>query len=214
MKTAALILSCLMSLPVMADALYTYTGLPLTPANGQQNICNGCSVTGSFTLYNPLPPNFDSWTACQGGSCGLAGYMIEDFSFTDGVGLTSTFEDAAATIRFQTDGTGNIIMWLLYIDSPGPYMDPSADADGIAFVIASYGDTLVDSDCDSSGGDCALTAYNGTSGTWTEAPEAQPFLLVGSGLIALTAIFSWKARRGLPSLTQALGTWCARKWEA
>jgi len=105
--------ACILTLPLMADVTYTYTGNDFQVATGSYTTSD--FVTGFFTVASPLPDNLvfsnDNVTPTS-------------YSFTDGV---QTFSSMApppnVTFDIGTDGSGNITMWDINLASGPPLGD-------------------------------------------------------------------------------------------
>lgn len=129
-----------LSMPLLADTVYTYTGNTFT-----NNIAAPYStsnyVRGSFTVASPLAPN-TTYT--------LGTLPLTSFIFTDGIDTFSNsfFHDAYGNITLQgpftpavmeveTDGSGNIAHWDLLFPPPPTYPYPQVSlvtADGFGLL--------------------------------------------------------------------------------
>jgi hypothetical protein len=120
---------------------YTYTGNPLASTNGG---CNGCNVTGSFTLSQPLSANMG--TLSSGSILASPVPFLVSFSFSAG-SITITDQNASIVnsgIVVTTDSTGAITDYgiHLFLIDPTNYTEWFIGA-------ASGGDAVTYSSCTS-----------------------------------------------------------------
>jgi uncharacterized repeat protein (TIGR01451 family) len=112
--------------PLVAQTTtYCFTGAPFNQCDGTSGTVpcrNGSSLTGSFTIAQPLPPNLVS-THGIGGS---GDFLPEFFSFTDGI--TSVSNDSlqfvlgsTAGFAIETDAQGNLAQWSMYTSQNTQY---------------------------------------------------------------------------------------------
>src|SRR5215469_2928099 len=109
-----------LSTPLLADTVYTYTGHPFTN-NIVAPYTTSNYVRGSFTVASPLTPNTTYHT-------GVA--LLTSYIFTDGIDTFSNsfFHDAFDKITWKgpytpifdiaTDGSGNIAHWYFSFVAP------------------------------------------------------------------------------------------------
>jgi PEP-CTERM motif-containing protein len=90
----------MLPLSLKADTIYNYTGNDYTSAVG--GFSKHDSVTGSFTLEDPLGANFNG------------NIDPESFSFNDGL---NTLTSGVANFHITTDGDGDITSWTIQITS-------------------------------------------------------------------------------------------------
>jgi hypothetical protein len=88
---------------------YTYTGNVFTYFYNSDTCPPECSISGSFTMPQPLAPNLPWPTA-------VAGYT--SFTFTDGINvIDSANVSQVYDFDVQTNAAGDIVQWVLYLYS-------------------------------------------------------------------------------------------------
>jgi len=162
----------LLTLPIMADATYIYTGNTFLRADSPYTTND--SVTGSLTLPTPLAPNsgFDyplNWSS--------PALPFTSFSFSDGVGTYSSTNPNAEVGRIDvfTNASGNIFFWTISV------------GDNIAGIQLLNNNEL--SEDYVNGADGAI-AYSTGAGTFklaasSSVPEPSTFALLGTGIFGL-----------------------------
>ena len=173
-----------LSLPLMASSVYTYTGNDFTSATTLLYSTSD-SVSGSFTVASPLAANL-----VAGGSGDITPLS---YSFTDGV---QTFTNAsppndAVDFEFSTDPTGAITRWFVFLEGGGAQDNTIATMSLGAGNIADHGDM----DFDQFGGQNLNDA-----GTWSPSgassvPEPGSLMLLGAGLATVGAVRRRSLRR-------------------
>jgi hypothetical protein len=102
-----------MSLPMMADTTYTYTGNLFTTAATPFTASD--SISGYFTTSSPIAANTGNFSSGPFGPAvtGVPILDVTSFSFTDGVDTITDTSPGVATpiLNFATDGSGNILAW-------------------------------------------------------------------------------------------------------
>lgn len=103
---AAVLLCAMMAPPASANTItYTYTGNPFTSTSGTIPLPSGVSsVTGSFTLNNPLGANFAGLVHTP---------PLLSFSFSDGASTVTQSNLIFGTIEIATDAAGSIAFWFI-----------------------------------------------------------------------------------------------------
>lgn len=211
---ASLIL-CASAPSAFADTMYTYTGNLFinndgnlgNPAGYPCNMGVGeCSISGFFTLAQPLAPNSTYVTLTP-----------ETFSLSDGMETltnTNTPPNQVFLANFSTDSSGNIIAWAFLVESytvvgPTQYVNNLSTQNtgpGTQYDVSNEGTTcLVSSPTDCS---YRYDTVIGMPGSWTvtTTPEPSPvgLTIVGFGVLGFVA--RRRAARGLahPSWTRRL----------
>jgi hypothetical protein len=176
---AAIFMSLIsLATPAFAGTVYTYQGNPMTNNSfgGSADLCSSgtslCTLTGSFTVAEPLADNLS-----------FAAITPESFSFTDGLQTSTTLTLSNIDDGFwvATNASGNIIEWYIQVGngSLGTLFYGGSAAADFGYSAAPLYDL-----------------YNyGPTGTWTESttdpsptPEPSSLLLLSSGLIGLGLI--------------------------
>jgi hypothetical protein len=195
----ALTLSCLVVEQAHAVTVYTYTGNTFsliqneTPPDGTYT--TSMSVTGSFTLQNPLPANslVTDITA-----------NVLSFSLSDG---RSTITDLNATFATFQIGTalGNINSWFVNaifapiytaVGDQNVAITTRNQAPFIIDIASTIECTQFSTACDLNGLDEAIIQDN--AGTWsvstseTPLPAALPLFATGLGALGL---LGWRRKR-------------------
>lgn len=101
LKAVSLIVAAcaLFTLQGRADTTYTYTGNTFNQFGGGASCPSQCSIAGSFTVANPIPPNF-------------SGYFVPTaFSFTDGTVTVTQANSTDSAFGVTTNSQGKIIVW-------------------------------------------------------------------------------------------------------
>jgi PEP-CTERM motif len=171
--------ACLLTLPVMADEIYTYTGQDFQVATGVYSTSD--FVSGSFTLASPLGDNEvdDSLTPLS-------------YSFSDGVQtITSASPPSDVTFDVSTDASGNIEGWFINLESPSPYFQISTQT------------TPNQEDLGVNGGSEGYNFLDEGSWTMTSSgpsavPEPGNVALIGLGLVAIGLVRRKVQQRNQP----------------
>jgi len=181
----------ILTMPLMAASIYTYTGNDFTTATGPV-LTTSDSITGSFTVATPLAANLDGVSVTP-----------VSFSFTDGadvfsntspnIGVCScspTFAD------ISTDASGNIINWDISFTLGELGSTSMTTVDANLGVIR--GLVIEDSaNFDNTGTDTAsnsIDAGRWTTGTASAAPEPGSLVLLGMGLAGLAGAVRLRVR--------------------
>jgi hypothetical protein len=108
-KLAVLIFVSLLSAPLMADTIYTYTGNPFAGvgAGAEAPYVSTDFVSITFTLTNPLPANLVIDNTKSSNVTPIS------YSFSDGVQTLDTGNSLDSFFNIGTDGSGHIINWEL-----------------------------------------------------------------------------------------------------
>ena len=106
-----MVVACaLFTLQGRADTTYTYTGNAFSQFGGGASCPTQCSISGSFTVANPLAPNF-------------SGYFVPTaFSFTDGTVTITPANSTNSAFGVTTDSHGRIVVWNMQFINAGTSM--------------------------------------------------------------------------------------------
>ncbi|MGA3187807.1 MAG: PEP-CTERM sorting domain-containing protein [Bryobacteraceae bacterium] len=175
----------ILTVPLTAASVYTYTGNDFTTATGPL-LTTGDSVTGSFTLASPLGDNLDGVNIAP---------TALSFSFTDGPDtITNTTPgvntcSCSPTIDIFTNGSGQIINWdiSLTVGELGAENITTQDFDAGLFASG-----IQDSGSVNTNPEGTDTASNSNDpGTWsagasnTSVPEPGSMILAAAGLLTI-----------------------------
>jgi len=175
----------ILTIPLMADATYTYTGNDFTAVSSPGGgYTMSDSVTGSFTIASPLGDNL-----VAGGSGDIT---PTSYSFTDGV---QTFTNASppndgVDFQFSTNASGVITKWFVFLEGGG-VQDNTIATDTETGSVADHGDQ----DFDQFGGQNISDPGTWSSSGASAAPEPGSLWMLGAGLAALAGAIRWKSRR-------------------
>ena len=164
-----------------ANVTYTYVGNPFNDLRNGGVCPPVCSVTGSFTISQPLAPNLPEVTVITPLSFSLSSAGI---TLTDG-------EPGDTSLAVGTDASGAITTWSWVV--VGPAASPIA-----RILTESVTDVQAD-DVRVGGGPPpfvgpVLGLIQNDPGSWTSSvPEPAALFLIGAGLIAIAG-----ARRFIP----------------
>jgi hypothetical protein len=165
----------LIATPTRADTIYTYTGNPFNEFRGAAACPPLCSISGSFTVEQPLPSNFLL----------LAPLPPLSFSFTNG-STTITQSDPHDEFFVGTDSHGDISSWVFLLVSQGV-----ADIFTTTFGTATH----IPADFTCQGNPCSgFAAVNDNPGAWSVStvPEPSSLILLGTGVLSLAGAWRWK----------------------
>jgi len=108
--------------PVVASTTYNITGNPFTLFTGSASCPPDCSISGSFTLSQPLPPNLSNATITPA-----------SFSFT--VGTTNLNQANVTSVIFagiSTDASGYITSWAISLSNANFSIVTNNEPDNVA----------------------------------------------------------------------------------
>jgi hypothetical protein len=167
--------ACILTLPVMAGEIYTYTGNDFTSFTIPSTYTGSDFVSGTFTLTAPLPDNL---------ALSTNDISPVAFSFTDGnQTFTSGAPPADVTFDVATDGSGNITEWFISLSTGSPGVDDT-------ITTSNEPGNVIDEGIMNSGNNAG--AISNDAGTFTSnnsaVPEPASFMLVGAGLVALGTV--------------------------
>jgi len=194
LQTLVLLAAFLLSLPMMADVTYYYTGNNFTTigyVDGSGNFISGASlysysdsVSGWISVPDLLAPN------------SLFNTSPTAFSFFDGLQTISSANGYFEQDEFATDANGNIVEWMVIIDADATGNNP---ADQILLIGGPYfhvgNGPIGTADVGDAGGyiDSGGNAFFGesdSSGSWSTTPpstvpEPSSIVLLLTGLAGL-----------------------------
>jgi hypothetical protein len=154
---------------------YTYTGNPFNEFIGGAACPPMCSISGSFTLAEPLPDNRP-----------LTLISPLSFSFTDGSATITQANQFITEFLIMTDSQGDIVAWLVVVASQSsPSNSVEFFTDGV-FKIGPQDFTCTGPPCTMN---VALVDYS--PGTWTSSsvPEPSTLLLFGPGFLGMLGFY-------------------------
>jgi hypothetical protein len=173
-----------------AATLYTYSGNNFSVFGGT-SFDMTMSVSGSFTMANPLPPN----------QSGAIFFTPLSFSFSNGLATVTNQNAGLAIFQVETDGSGNILGWNIQV-AAGDTDIPGGQIDGIESLFVADVGTLTLCTARSSIGTCIseVTEFGLTAslGTWSSAlvttplPTTLPLFATGLGALGL---LGWRRKR-------------------
>jgi hypothetical protein len=167
----------ILTMPLMADTVYTYTGNDFTEASSPFSTSD--SITGEFTVATALLPDtiYDGLTPLS-------------FSFTDDVNTATTSDlNGLPTFDVTTGSTGNILSWYIVYDLLPAYATISTESDSGGVTDLVYGSPSGDAFNDNDAGSWAVS-------TTSTVPEPGNLMLVGLGLAAIGVVRHRLQRRG------------------
>jgi len=175
----------LVALPAMADTTYTYTGNPFTSVAGPFTTSD--LISGFFTTSSPIAPNTGNFSTGFFGPAvtGVPILDVTSFSFSDGVDAITNTSPGVATpiLNFATDGSGNIVAWMVDISlfSGADIFFSFQNSSGFGFA---GNDGALDAAGDFAG--------NGSPGVWAltgggpaVTPEPSALILLGTGALGM-----------------------------
>ena len=190
-KLAVLVVVSLLSAPLMADTIYTYTGNPFAGVGGLAEVpyVSTDFISITFTVTNPLAANLliDNSKSSN--------VTPTSYSSSDGVRTLDNGNSGISVFNIETDGSGHIINWHLFLF---PFPSPSSQ-DLIASEDQDQPGEMEDfGDFSNIGSASGIIRNN--PGTWTSSatstspvPEPSTFTLLGTGILGLAGV----ARRKL-----------------
>jgi hypothetical protein len=180
MRSFSVLFVALLTLPVAMKAdtyTYTYTGHDFTTVHSPY-------TTGELTLSAPLATNLSFTSPVSSLS----------FSFSDGVQTITDFNSPVYAFYFQTDGSGAITEWNIFIEAP----ITSAGIGGLDLSneFAPYTPLQGDSASLPGGTSSNKSASNSVAGAWTvtdnpapsTVPEPSSILMIGTGSAGLLSL--------------------------
>ncbi|HTW66482.1 MAG TPA: PEP-CTERM sorting domain-containing protein [Bryobacteraceae bacterium] len=174
-----------LTVPLMADTVYTYTGNDFNAFTSPTSYSGSDSVTGEITLASPLGDNLTFSSSDSGNASPVS------FSFSDGV---QTFTNASGLtsidFNFETNASGQITEWFISLGD-GAGSDTIVTSDSGAGVF-DYGVMSHDND---------MGEIERDPGTWSisspsSVPEPGSLAFLGVALIAIIATERKLHRRG------------------
>jgi hypothetical protein len=169
--------------PVQAQTTtYSYTGLPLL--GGTFNGCQpNCSVTGSFTVSQPLPANLGKMV--HGINRGVPVPFLVSYSFSAGSvtlnNINCPILPRQSFLDVATDGSGAIIGWSVELFTLSDIINndivtdslPRQAGSNLSLDLVRYNDSCTDSPA------CGWASSNQQSpGTWSNVPTSCQVALV------------------------------------
>jgi hypothetical protein len=192
MKALSILVACaiLVGATQAHATTYTYTGNDFTTVTGPYT--TSMSVSGSFTVANPLSAN--TYTDISG--------IVQSFSFYDGpdtiTNLSSDLE--ILTFLIRTDSFGNISFWDINLRSGFDFTAPGQLSPQIR-TTALFDQVALWESVPNTGPFGGLsnlvvgTARNSSSpGTWSETPLPTALPLFATGLGGL-GLLGWRRKR-------------------
>jgi hypothetical protein len=107
------------SVTLAQQTTYSFTGVPFTTFALGNTCPPTCTITGSFTVSQPLPPNINLPVATIDGS---GTFTPESFAFTNGVETITNATAKDSGFAVNTDANGNIVQWNFYAENSATYI--------------------------------------------------------------------------------------------
>lgn len=173
-RVSLIALACLLvsATGAWADGFtYTYTGNDFTSASAPYTTSD--SVTASFVLSSPLPPNLYDFTS--------EAPLVISYTMSDGV-QTFTNLNSEFVFNLKTDSLGNITEWAIAAAQLGYSYNEIGTENGMP---PEYGIN------DSTSFYGANAQILGDAGTWSpfiNAPEPGTLVMLGIGLFGLAGV--------------------------
>src|SRR4029453_2785717 len=174
-----------------ADTIYTFTGQPFTFFFGDFSCPPECSLTGSFTVAQPLPPNRD-----------LAPITPLAFTFTDGLRVINQTNPGLVirpnSFDFGTDASGKIKSWDVFVaKQTNNIIDILRTANRSPEFLFNFNQSSEEVFQSEITG-VANTAFpNEPPGDWAVVPEPTTLLLFGTSMAGV-GMARWRPRRRKP----------------
>jgi hypothetical protein len=174
---------CILALPLAASTItYTYTGNDFTFAQ-PPTYSKSDSVSGYFTLASPLGDSLVDYS-----------FTPTIYSFTDGVQtFTNASPPSTVTFAVDTDLSGNISEWYVFLQNPDPgsttsqtYTVETGYGSDVTALTRDFGNVPVGQAEGQGGNSFDQGSWKASSsGGGSTVPEPSNVALVGLGLLGI-----------------------------